>query len=89
MRQYVLIDFNSPEEGADTFDVYLSWTDFDLLLSLPRSESHIRDASREIIRDYLGTAKYEAYTEYYGLGKDRLFFNIVPLIVNAATVITP
>src|SRR6266849_3460067 len=54
MRQYVLIDFNSPEEGADTFDVYLSWADFDMLLSMPRSESRISDASCEIIRNYLG-----------------------------------
>jgi hypothetical protein len=89
MRQYVLIDFNSPEEGADTFDVYLSWADLDMLLSMPRSESHISNASCEIIHNYLATARYEAYAAYYGLGKDRLFFNIVPLIVNAATIITP
>lgn len=89
MRQYVLIDFNSPEEGADTFDVYLSWADFDMLLSMPRSESRISCASCEIIRKYLGTARYEAYAAYYGFGKDRVFFNIVPLIVNAAAVITP
>jgi len=85
----VLIDFNSPEEGADTFDVYLSWADFDMLLSMPRSESRISEASCEIIRKYLGAAGYEAYAAYYGLRKERLFFNIVPLIVNAATVITP
>jgi hypothetical protein len=89
MRQYVLIDFNSPEEGADTFDVYLSWADLEMLLSMPRSESRMREASCKIIHKYLGTAKYEAYASYYGLGKDRVFFNIVPLIVNAATIITP
>jgi hypothetical protein len=89
MRQYVLIDFNCPEEGADTFDVYLSWADLDMLLSMPRDESRIGQVSCQIIRDYLGAAKYEAYAAYYGLGKDRVFFNIVPLIVNAAAIITP
>ena len=89
MRQYVLIDFNSSEAGADTFDVYLSWADFDTLLSMPRHESRIGQVPCEIIRDYLGTAKYETYSAHYGFGKDRVFFNVVPLIVNAAAVITP
>jgi hypothetical protein len=73
MRQYVLIDFNSLEEGADTFDVYLSWADFDMLLSMPPSESRISDASCEIIRNYLGTVSYVAYAAYYGLGKTGCF----------------
>lgn len=89
IRQYVLIDFNSPEEDADTFDLHLSWADFDMLLSMSPRESRIRDASCKMIREYLGTGNYEAYAEYYGFGKERVFFNIVPLIVNAAAVITP
>lgn len=89
MRQYVLIDFKSPEDGADTFDVYLSWGDLDTLLSMPSSKSHIRKSSSSIIQEYLGTAKYGSYATHYGLGKGSVFFNVVPLIVNAATVITP
>jgi hypothetical protein len=89
MRQYVLIDFNSPEEGADTFDVYLSWADLKALLSLPRAESRLRQEACDVIRDYLGTARYDHYAAGYDLGGDRVFFNIVPLIVNAAAVITP
>jgi hypothetical protein len=89
MRQYVLIDFNSPEEGADTFDVYLSWADLEILLAMPRTESRLRPEVSALIHDYLGTAQYGDYAAAYELGKDRVFFNVVPLIVNAAAVITP
>lgn len=89
MSQYVLIDFNSPEEGADTFDVYLSWADLASLLSMPANESRIRLSSRDAIRAYLGAERFDSYAAYYGLDRSRVFFNIVPLIVNAAIVITP
>jgi hypothetical protein len=89
MRQYVLIHFNSPEEGADTFNVYLSWADLETLLAMPRSESRLRPEACAVIRDYLGAARYEDYAMSYDLRKDRIFFNVIPLIVNAAAVITP
>lgn len=89
ISQYVLIDFNSPEEGADTFDVFLSWADMNTLLSMPANESRIRPSSRDAIRAYLGAERFDSYAAYYELTRDRVFFNVVPLIVNAAIVITP
>src|SRR5467141_2659478 len=41
LTMYVLVNFPSPEEGAGTFEVYLSWSDFDQLLSMPQSESRL------------------------------------------------
>jgi hypothetical protein len=37
MTSYVLIDFPASEEGADTFDVYISWSDLDQLLAMPKN----------------------------------------------------
>lgn len=89
MSRYVLIDFDSPEEDADTFELYLSWADLNTLLSMPANESRIRPSSRDAIWTYLGAEKFDSYAALYDLTKDRVFFNVVPLIVNAAIVITP
>lgn len=89
MEQYVLVDFHSTEEGADTFDVYMSWADLKSLLSLPQNESRLADATRSCIHDYLHSDKFEDYASYYGLDSSRVFFNIVPLFVNAAAAVIP
>jgi hypothetical protein len=89
MSQYILIDFPSPEEGADTFDLFLSWADFRSLLSMPSNQSRIRPSCRDVICSYLKTDKFASYAAHYGLSADKIFFNVVPLIVNGAIVITP
>ena len=89
MSQYVLVDFPSPEEGADTFDVYLSWADLSDLLSMPSIKSRIRNSVREAIEKYLMSNKFHEYAGHYGLDTRFVFFNVVPLIVNAAIIITP
>jgi hypothetical protein len=89
MEQYVLVNFVTPDEGADTFDVYLSWSDFKFLLEMPSSESRIRQVTDTSIREYLDTAKFVEYSKYYGLEESRVFFNVVPLFVNAAATIVP
>lgn len=89
MAQYVYVDFPSPEEGADTFDVYMSWADFNHLLSLPVSESRIKPDTGTVIRHYLNSEKFSGYASYYKLSESRVFFNIVPLFVNAAAKIVP
>lgn len=89
MEQYVLVDFVTPDEGADTFDVYMSWSDLKLLLEMPPSESRVRQPTNIAIREYLDTEKFAEYSNYYGLEESRVFFNIVPLFVNAAATIVP
>jgi len=86
---YVLVNFPSPEEGASTFEVYLSWSDFDEFLSLPKSESRLDQSTGNLIRSYLKTDRFREYARDYDLSEKRVFFNVVPLIVNAAATITP
>ena len=89
MEQYVLVDFVTPDEGADTFDVYMSWFDFKFLLDMPSGESRVRQPTSTAIREYLDTDKFAEYSNYYDLEESRVFFNIVPLFVNAAATIVP
>ncbi|WP_200233473.1 hypothetical protein [Thiohalocapsa halophila] len=89
MEMYVLLDFPALEEGADTFDVYLSWADFKELLSMPQKETRIRPALAQKIESYLGSSCYADYAAKYELPEERVFFNVVPLIVNAAVKLVP
>jgi hypothetical protein len=89
MEQYVLVDFPATEEGADTFDVYVSWADLNLLLSLPRDESRLGTATCEAIRSYLGSDRLKQYAAHFDQPESKVFINIVPLLVNAAGTIVP
>lgn len=87
MEMYVLVDFPAQEGGADTFDVYLSWADLRELLALPTEETRIRDPLKKKLIEYLGSSKFHEYSDYYHLDQQRLFFNVVPLLVNAGIVL--
>jgi hypothetical protein len=89
MRQYVLVDFSSDEEGADTFNVYMSWRDLNNLLSLVKRESRLDPSTCSLIHHYIGSTKFADYASYYGLNISRVFFNIVPLFVNAGATLVP
>lgn len=89
MEQYVLIDYITPDDGADTFDVYVSWDDLNNLLLLPKKESRLNQDTCNAIRDYLDTSKHSEYASHFGLQESKVFINIVPLIVNAAATIVP
>jgi len=87
MEMYILVDFPAQEGGADTFDVYLSWSDLMDLLSMPTRETRIRDPLKGALREYLGSNKFQEYAEYYQLDEHRIFLNVVPLLVNAGIVL--
>lgn len=89
MEMYILVDFPAGEDGADTFDVYLSWADLRSLLEMPKRKTRIRSEVTESICSYLATHKYRQYAEYYELHEDRVFVNVVPLLVNAAAKVVP
>lgn len=84
-RRYVYVDFPAPpeEEGGDCFDVPLSWYDLDTFLSLPQNESRLRPKSADDIREYLNSDYFEGYSRGHRLDKERIFFNLVPLTLNA------
>lgn len=87
MEMYVLIDFPAAEDGADTFDLYLSWHDLKTLLELPHNVTRIK--SPDSIRNYLGSDSFKSYADNFDQAENRVFFNVVPLICNAAATIVP
>lgn len=89
MEMYVLLDFPANEDGGDTFDLFMSWKDFNDFLTMPTRSTHIRPANVDAIRKYIGARLFSAYAENYGQPEDRVFFNIVPLICNAAAILVP
>ncbi|WP_428851999.1 hypothetical protein [Imbroritus primus] len=89
MEMYVLVDFPAEEEGADTFDVYLSWADLRILLAMPEQQSRLREAVAQSIGAYIGVEKFKGYAQHFQLEEDRVFFNVVPLLVNAAIELIP
>ncbi len=86
---YVLIDFPALDEGADTFDVCLSWGDLSSLLQMPKAESRIASETVKVIRKYLHSENFESYAQTHGVPPSRVFFNVVPLLVNAGAKIVP
>lgn len=89
MEMYVLVDFLAEEEGADTFDVYISWADLKTLLALPPKQTRVPAATSQSIQTYLGTAKFREYATHFQLNEERVFFNVIPLFVNAAVKLVP
>lgn len=89
LNTLVLVDYPSVEDGAQTFDLHLSWSDLRTLFSLPRKETRIRPEVETAVRSYLGADRFAEYAARYDLAEDRVFFNVVPVIVNAALTVVP
>jgi hypothetical protein len=89
MSMYILVDFPAQEENADTFDVYISWGDIDRLLKLPKSETRIEKKVATEIRKYIDSEKFSEYARFYKISEEKVFINVIPLIVNAAAKLIP
>lgn len=74
MEMYILVDFPGQEEGAETFDVYVSWADVPDLLALPQKEKKITPSTANTIRKYLDADRFSEYARYYELDERRVFF---------------
>lgn len=90
-RNYLYVDFpaNPEEEDGDFFDVPLSWGDLDTFLTLPRNESRLRPETKDLVRAYLNADKFEAEAAKEGISKEHVFFNFVPLTLNAGIALQP
>jgi hypothetical protein len=51
--------------------------------------TRIRPETATAIRKYLNVNKFATYAREYNLEESRVFFNVVPLIVNAGIKIVP
>ena len=88
MEMYILVDFKPEAEDATTFDAYQSWADLKTLFAVPRKETFIREKTEKLVREYLRTGKFAQYAARYDLTEDRVFFNTVPLLVNAVSKVS-
>jgi len=88
---YLIVDFPAPpeEENGDCFDFHLSWADFVTLMSLPRAKSRLKNGTEDLIKKYLNSEAFEEYAAYRNVEKDKIFFNVVPLVLNAGIAIHP
>ncbi|MCP1183996.1 hypothetical protein [Paenibacillus sp. 1781tsa1] len=87
---YLLVDF--PGKLVDGkrggfFKFHISWDDIENFISLPRDQSRLRSGSREMIRNYLNADNFEMKSE--DIPKERIFINVVPLIINAGIYLSP
>ncbi|MEQ8232948.1 MAG: hypothetical protein RLW61_21025 [Gammaproteobacteria bacterium] len=87
IAQYVLVDFEYAVERADAFDVFLSWRDLEDFFALPSPSRGLGAETVEAIREYLGSAHFPHYAAHHGLADDHVFFNVVPLLVNAGAAL--
>lgn len=89
MVSYVYVDFPSPDPTADTFDVFLSWSDMLNLFSLPQSTTRLHDKTKQKIIEYLQSDRFSSYAQHYQRSEQHIFFNCVPLFVNASARTVP
>lgn len=90
-KQYFYVDFPSPleEKGGDCFDLPISWSDIDLFLSLPKSESKLHDVAKQRIKDYLNADALEESAAQANCPKESIFINFIPLALNAGIALQP
>lgn len=88
-NEYILIDFEPREEDAKSIEYFMSWSDISTLLSLPSETSRLRKGTRELIFKYMNAEAFDGYEQRLGIHHDFIFFNAVPLVINAGIAIHP
>lgn len=86
---YVFVDFDYVEERRDAFDLFLSAGDLADCLAMPAALERFGGGALARLRDYLGCDHYARYAEHHGLPPARVFFNLVPLLINAGAALFP
>jgi hypothetical protein len=56
---------------------------------LPKNESRLHPEAKKLVRNYLKADNFESAAERQGIGKKNIFFNLVPLTLNAGVAIYP
>ncbi|MCB1748649.1 MAG: hypothetical protein H6977_10190 [Gammaproteobacteria bacterium] len=89
LAEYVFVDFAYEPERMDAFDVFLSWRDFAAWLEQPQAVTRLHADTVTAIGDYLGAGHFAQFAAHFGQPPERLFFNVVPLFVNAGVALIP
>lgn len=88
-KTYFYINYPETEDGGSTFDVPISWYDFQVLLKMPNSQNKLRPSATSAVFSYLDGKKIDMYATSGDTDIEDIFFNLTPLIVNAAREIVP
>ena len=86
---YVYVDYPEAEDAGYTFDIPISWFDMNQMLHLPSEEVRLKNKIQQSILDYLDEQKMNNYAAGYNVPNEHIFFNSVPLIVNALIKLMP
>ena len=49
----------------------------------------MRSGIREIVRSYLNAGNFESISEQEGIEKEKIFINVVPIVLNAGIALSP
>ncbi|MEN6576351.1 MAG: hypothetical protein ABFD90_08410 [Phycisphaerales bacterium] len=88
-HKYLFVDFAPGEADVSTFDVPLSLSDLQELLLLPQDHSRLGKGTHGLISKYIDMDSCIAHAADHGLLATQVFFNVVPLIVNAGIALHP
>ncbi|MDN3564075.1 hypothetical protein QWZ14_06745 [Paeniroseomonas aquatica] len=88
-KEYLLVDYPESDDGGDTFDTPVSWYDLETLLSMPPTKTRLRPNVNSLISEYMMRDIFNKYPSKYSIEKQVIFFNIIPIVVNAAIKISP
>lgn len=87
--RYLLIDF--PAKGTDFggMQLFVSWSDLNKTLRMSPADSRISPATTALVRNYLGSEKFDGYAPKFAVRKSNIFVNAIPIFTNALGVIAP
>jgi len=88
-QKYLMVNFKLGESDAITFDVPLSMGDLVDLLDMNIKESKLRLTTKNLLDEYIGLSDCRAYAEKKGLTIQKVFFNVIPLLINAGISLHP
>lgn len=90
-EEYLMTNIPSAdaEDGGKMFEIYQSWGDLKNLFAMPRVETKIRETTELAVRNYIQTDQFTAHARQNGLSEENIFFNVIPLLVNAGVIVAP
>lgn len=88
-NSYLLISPKPAAEDARVLEYYIKLSDFDDLLKQNTSSSRLPNDARQKIHSYLNWGKIEAIAKKENILMENVFYNAIPLIINAGIIIYP
>lgn len=90
-QDFLVVDFpaGQGEIGGSFIDHYVSWGDFDMFLSLPPTESRLREGTKDLVKSRIHASLFEEFAESNNVPIRSVFVNIVPIVIGAGSEFMP